>query len=121
VNALRFQYPIAVSATLDAKRRLQLPKSLGLSLPLVLVEWSGGHEIGMGLTHADSLPAMQHEGLAITVLRELDSMRPTIPKNVCDRHLLAASTRVWLLTEAHCIAIWAEAGWQANWNAIQLD
>ena len=120
MNALHFQNPILISATLDAQRRLQLPKSLDLCVPLVLIEFDSAGEIRLGFSNTASVQEMRSEGMAPTVLRECNSLRPLIPNDACVRHSLAPSSKVWLLTMERWISIWSEAGWNTEFDATEL-
>lgn len=114
MKALSFQNPIAISATLDAQRRLQLPKRLGLSAPLLLIEFDEVGQKRLALSNAVAIQEMHHEGLFPQVLRECDSLRPRIPNEICIRHSIAPGSKVWLLTMNRWIEVWSEQAWYAE-------
>lgn len=113
---LRFQNPIAISATLDAQRRLVLPKSLGLEAPVVLIALEDGGEIRLGFSNTASVEVMSSRGMTPSVLLECKSLRSTIPKKVCVAHSLTSSSKVWLVAMDCWISIWSEMHWDAEFD-----
>lgn len=120
MSALRFQYPIAISATLDSRRRLLLTKTLNLCAPLVLIEFQDAGEIKLGFSNAASVQEMCKEGMSPTVLLDCNSLRSTIPLDACVRHSLTPSAKVWLLPMDRWISIWSETRWNAEFEAIAV-
>lgn len=116
MKALSFQNPIAISATLDAQRRLLLPKPLGLTAPLLLIEFDEVGQKRLGFSNAAAVLKMHSEGLAPQILRECNSLRPSIPNDICVRHSITARSKVWLLTMNSWIAIWSDHAWDAEFQ-----
>jgi DNA-binding transcriptional regulator/RsmH inhibitor MraZ len=114
MRALSFQNPIAISATVDAQRRLQLPKRLGLSAPLILIEFDEVGQKRLAFSNVTAVQEMHPEGLFPQVLRECNSLRPRIPNDICIRHSISPGSKVWLLTMNRWIEIWSEQAWDSE-------
>lgn len=114
MKALSFQNPIAISGTVDAQRRLQLPKCLGLSAPMLLIEFDEVGQKRLAFSNVKAVQEMHPEGLFPQVLRECNSLRPRIPNDICIRHSIAPGSRVWLLTMNRWIEVWSEHSWDAE-------
>jgi hypothetical protein len=121
MKALSFQNPSAISATVDGQRRLQLPKPLGLSAPLLLIEFDEVGQKRLAFSNVTAVQEMQSEGLSPRVLRECNSLRPGIPNDICIRHSMAPRSKVWLLTMNGWIEIWSEQPWDSEFPQCALD
>ena len=120
MEAIQYPFPITTRISISKKRRIRLPKFLGVPVPFVLVEDTRAEQPWLGLCGLDSLVGLNAECGSLRVVAEYWTMRPTIPMAVCDRHALLSDSAIWLVTVNSWIEVWSESVWQTEINAPQL-
>lgn len=112
------RYPIAVSVAMGKDRRIRLPKFLSMPVPYVLVESSQPNQPWLAICRLDSLAQLRAECESLRVVAKYWTCRPTIPKMICDTHVLSDGKAVWLLAVSSWVEIWAESTWQTATDAL---
>lgn len=114
------EYPIAIQISIGKDRRIRLPKLIDLSTPYVLLENTQADRLWLGICGTAFSGKLAAEYNNLQVITEYRTCRPTIPKTVCDKHGLLASTLIWLVITGDWIEILPESSWQAEVNKISF-